>query len=62
MAIKNIVPAADVAELDRLEAEVLPRFTPDRVAAITELKPSDIERLPRCMALPSARLFASARE
>ena len=30
---------------DRVEREVLPRFTPDRVAAITGLAAADVERL-----------------
>jgi anaerobic selenocysteine-containing dehydrogenase len=36
--------AANTLGFDRLEAEVLPRFTPERVAAITGLAAADIER------------------
>jgi anaerobic selenocysteine-containing dehydrogenase len=38
---------------ERLERDVLPRFGPDRVAAITGVPPGDVERL--------ARLYAGAR-
>jgi anaerobic selenocysteine-containing dehydrogenase len=38
---------------DRLEREVLPRFTPERVAAITGVSPSDLQRL--------AHLYGRAR-
>jgi len=37
--------AAHTVGFDRLEAEVLPRFAPQRVAAITGLAAADIERL-----------------
>jgi anaerobic selenocysteine-containing dehydrogenase len=37
--------AAHTIGFDRLEAEVLPRFVPDRAAAITGLKVIDIEKL-----------------
>jgi anaerobic selenocysteine-containing dehydrogenase len=37
--------AAHTVGFDRLEREVLPRFTPDRVAAITGLTVADVERL-----------------
>jgi anaerobic selenocysteine-containing dehydrogenase len=36
--------AAHTRGFDRIEAEVLPRFTPERVAAITGLSAADIER------------------
>jgi len=45
--------AAHTVGLDRLEAEVLPRFPPDRVAAITGLPEADIEGL--------AALYGAAR-
>ena len=38
---------------DRVEREVLPRFSPERVAAITGVSPADLERL--------ARLYGTAR-
>jgi anaerobic selenocysteine-containing dehydrogenase len=37
--------AANTVGFDRLEAEVLPRFAPDRVAEITGLAVEDVERL-----------------
>jgi anaerobic selenocysteine-containing dehydrogenase len=37
--------AAHTTGFDRLEAEVLPRFPPDRVAAITDIGAIDIEKL-----------------
>src|SRR6202035_5714105 len=39
--------AAHTSGFDRLEAEVLPRFVPERVAEITRLAVTDIERLAR---------------
>jgi anaerobic selenocysteine-containing dehydrogenase len=39
--------AAHTSGFDRLEAEVLPRFVPERVAEITGLAVTDIERLAR---------------
>src|SRR5579863_6251935 len=40
--------AAHTVGFDRLEAEVLPRFPPPRVAAITRLAEPDIERFAAC--------------
>jgi anaerobic selenocysteine-containing dehydrogenase len=37
--------ARETVGFDRLEREVLPRFSPDRVAAITGVAPADVERL-----------------
>jgi anaerobic selenocysteine-containing dehydrogenase len=37
--------ARETVGFDRLEREVVPRFTPDRVAAITGLAAADVERL-----------------
>ena len=45
--------ARQTVGFDRLEREVLPRFAPDRVAAVTGLAPADIERL--------AHLYGRAR-
>jgi anaerobic selenocysteine-containing dehydrogenase len=45
--------ARETLGFDRLEREVLPRFSPDRVAAITGVSPSDLERL--------AHLYGRAR-
>jgi anaerobic selenocysteine-containing dehydrogenase len=45
--------ARQTVGFDRLEREVLPRFTPDRVAAVTGLPSADVERL--------AQLYGRAR-
>ncbi len=45
--------AAHTTGFDRVEAEVLPRFTPERVAEITSLQAIDIERL--------AAMYAAAK-
>ena len=45
--------ARETVGFDRLERDVLPRFAPDRTAAVTGLSPADIERL--------AHLYGRAR-
>src|SRR2546425_5223843 len=45
--------ARETLGFDRLEREVLPRFTPERVAAITGVRAADVERL--------AQLYGRAR-
>ena len=54
--------AAHTIGFDRLEAEVLPRFAPARVAEITGLAVADIERFAAMYgARQGARSSASAR-
>ncbi len=43
--VDRVYVAAHTVGFDRLEAEVLPRFAPDRVAAITGIDAIDIEKL-----------------